>query len=297
MATKKDTPKTTKSTKAAAKASTGAAATASKPHTATGPVFISDNELARVRTMNLWLSLVLAAQAAIILVFGGGKTNPVTLQYPAIDQLASESAGHQVPGMATRHLFDMWVSLTAAKSLLVLALLSVLLAAVFRRYYETQLRRGSHVGRWLAFGLGGGLMMTALLQVTGVTNIAVLAAALLCTVLGFGLAPVASQLSLEGRTMLGRYTAIAAVVAAAVPWAIALGVMAGAWLWDGRIASSTYAMYATTALFFVAWALGGWYRTRRQGQWADAFYAEKMFMFLTLGAASVLAWQIFAGVL
>jgi hypothetical protein len=107
-------------------------------------------DLVRLRGMNLGLAVVLALEAAAILLFGGSKSTPITSQYLASDQLASEVSGHTVWATATRHLFDMRLSITSAKSLAVLAITCLVIATVGRAYYETQLKRGSHLARWLA---------------------------------------------------------------------------------------------------------------------------------------------------
>lgn len=259
-------------------------------------VALPGEQLEQLRKMNLWLALAFGVQMAAILLFGGAKSVPVTAQYLGVDQLASDMAGHQVLAAATHHLFDMRLSIVAAKPLFVLGLTCLLIATVGRSYYETQLRRGSNLARWLAFGLGGGMMVMALAEVSGVTDITVLALMLVLTILGFSLEPLAEKFKRQGKGgALPHALCAASVTGVVLPWAVlAVGII-GALLWDGHIPVSTYIMYATTALFFGCWALASHFRVRNQGKWADALYAEKMYMFLTLAAGSILAWQLFAG--
>lgn len=262
------------------------------------PQVLNTSAFERLRKMNLWMALVLAAEAATIVTFGGTKAAPVTTSYLAVDQLASDAAGHQVLSLATRHLFDMRLSLVAAKALLVLALTCLIMATIGRKHYEKRLKRGSHVARWLAFGLGGGLMVTALAQISGITDIVVLFFMFVLTMLGFSLQPLAEKYKSEGRRgPLPHALCAAAITAVAVPWVVMLSNLAGVLFWDGTIPGSTYAMYASTALFFGCWALGSHFRIRRQGAWGNVFYAERMYWFLTFAAASLLAWQMFAGAL
>jgi len=82
-----------------------------------------------------------------------------------------------------------------------------------------------------------------------------------------------------------------------MPWAVlALGAL-GAMLWNGHIPGNVYMMYATTLVLFGCWVLASHFRIIGRGRWTDVLYAEKMYMFLSLAVATVLAWQIFAGAL
>jgi hypothetical protein len=255
---------------------------------------IPEGELSRLRKMNLWLALVFAVQAVVIVAFGGSAATPITTTYQAVNELASEAAGYQVLDLATRHLFDMRLSIAAAKPLAVLALTCLIIATIGRAYYETQLRRGSHLARWLGFGLGGGLLVVALAQVAGVTDLAALGGMFALTAIGFSLEPLAERMKRQGKGVVGHALCAAATTAVVLPWLALVGSVAGSMLWDGHVMKGYYVMLGTTALFFGCWALAAHFRVRRQGKWADTLYTEKMYMFLTLAASSLLAWQIFA---
>jgi heliorhodopsin len=50
-------------------------------------------------------------------------------------------------------------------------------------------------------------------------------------------------------------------------------------------------------VFFNVFALNMVLQYRRVGRWRDYLYGERMYMLLSLGAKSALAWQVFAGTL
>ncbi len=264
---------------------------------ASPPTFGVVPEPMRLRNMNLWLALAFGVQAVAIVLFGGSKAAPILVNYLAPDQLASEVNGHQVLGVATRHIADVRFTMVAAGFLALFGLGCLALATVGRAQYEARLQKGSNVGRWLAFGLGAAGMVVALALESGVYSLATLILVFVSMLIAGALEPLAEKFkATPAKTpLLGHAVCAGAVVAGLLPWVVlALGA-AGALLWGGKIPGNVYAMYGTTLVLFGCWALAAHFRVTRRGKWADTLYAEKMYMFLTLATATVLAWQIFAG--
>jgi len=122
-----------------------------------------------------WLGLALFAEGLVVVVLNKAVTAPVSMQYPAVDALASESNGHQVLALASRHLADVHIGWVVATFLIVFAAINLMLATGYRPYIENVVtKRGTNVFRWLALGLGGGLMITAIALLSGVASLALL---------------------------------------------------------------------------------------------------------------------------
>ena len=56
-----------------------------------------------------------------------------------------------------------------------------------------------------------------------------------------------------------------------------------------------YGIVVAQFLFFFSFGLNQWLQYRRIGKWSDYAYGEKVYLVLSLGAKSVLAWQIYGG--
>lgn len=259
---------------------------------------ISGLDLEKLRKLNIWLGFVFFLQAVAVVLFGGSKSASITSQFLSVDQLGSQAAGHQVSAVASRHLFDIHLTVVAAIFLLVFSLTSFALAMVCRTHYEVQLQRNSNSARWFSFALGAGFVLIALAIEGGFYDLGGLFAIFVLTVAGIALQPVAEKLRANGASNLFvRGISIAGVCLAAVPWILFLLSIVGALLWGGHIPSSVYIMYATTFLLLSCWLLAMRFRNGERGRWTDIVYAEKMCMFLAIAVGTVLAWQIFAGAL
>lgn len=259
---------------------------------------LANDDMQRLRKLNLWLAVAFGVQAVAVVLFGGGKTVPVTSQFLSVDSLASESNGHQVLALATRHLFDVRLTVLAAIFLGLFALACLAVATVARPLYEAQLQRGSNMARWIGFSLGGSFIVVALAALSGVSDVATFMLMIVLTVVGFSLEPLAEKFKrARAGTVVPHALCGAAIASAAAPWAMLAISVLGAMLWNGHVPVATYIMYGTSLVLFACWALASHFRVRDQGKWANVLYAEKMYMFLTLAIGTVVAWQVFAGAL
>ena len=58
-----------------------------------------------------------------------------------------------------------------------------------------------------------------------------------------------------------------------------------------------YGIFVSLFLFFNCFALNQWLQYRGRGRWADYLFGERVYIWLSISAKSVLAWQVFANTL
>jgi hypothetical protein len=58
-----------------------------------------------------------------------------------------------------------------------------------------------------------------------------------------------------------------------------------------------YGIFVSIFVLFNCFAVNQLLQYRRAGRWADYLFGERIYVWLSLGAKSALAWQIFANVL
>ncbi len=250
---------------------------------------------AALRTWNIRLGVVLVLLAIAVVVVGGSATLPITTQYLAKDTLASEAAGHEVVATATRHLWDVHVSWTVAKFLVIFAAVYLLAATLLRAKYEAWLDRGVNGLRWVGLGLGGGTVATTVAMLSGVSDVSTLTLVFGSIALAALLAGVAEFVG-SGR-QVRRLLAAGAVVAVVLPWLVLPRTLGGSLMYNGNMPTYMYYLYATVTLLIIAVVTATAMRLKQRGKWADTFYTERMFMMLGFLVAVAPALQIFAGVL
>ena len=75
------------------------------------------------------------------------------------------------------------------------------------------------------------------------------------------------------------------------PWAAILANVIG----SATVPGFVYGIIVAQFLFFSSFGLNQWLQYRGIGRWRDYAFGEKAYLVLSLGAKSVLAWQIFGG--
>lgn len=270
-----------------------------KTEKSTAAVIAGSGVSDKLRMWSLRLGVVLLLEAVAIVVFGKAYSLSITTQYLSIDPLATEAAGHQVLATATRHLFAVPMAGVVAAALLLMAAVYILSATLFKARYDAAVVRGSSEFRWLSLGLGGAVMVVAIALLSGVNQAATLPMLAGYMVVGSVAMLVAEVLyaNFGAKRFLPHVACGLGVVSFLMPWVVFAKVAASAVLFDGSMPGYLWAIYGTYTLFLLAAGLATHFRIVKRGRFADAIYTECVFLFLGFVAASVLAWQIFAGVL
>lgn len=254
----------------------------------------------KLKKWNYWLAALYAAQAIAIVALGNKTAVPVTVQYPSVDTLASEAAGHEVVAGAFRQLFSVELGWLVATFLIVFATLRYMAGRKTRVQDQPGTDLAAPATRWMNFGLGGGLILTTIALLSGIYEVGTLLLLFVSMVvscaLGFG-AEVVIDKNKGMWTRLARGMGNLAVTGVVASWIVLALAAVGAVMWDGRAPVYLYSIYGCVALLFIGTMLATYFYFARQGRWADPLYAERSFMMLEFLTASYLAWQIFAGVL
>jgi hypothetical protein len=210
---------------------------------------------------------------------------PVTAAFLPGDPVSAAGGSPEV-------LFDIPIG-PAVAAFLLLAAIDHLVVAAPRvvGWYEANLGRGVNVARWVEYSVSASLMIALIAMFTGIWDVAAL----------IGLVGVNSTMIWFGWLMERHqepgnpdWSAFwFGTVAGLVPW-VAIGVyLAGA----ARPPGFVYAIFVIQFVFFASFGVNQYLQYRRLGRWQDYIYGERAYIWLSLGAKSLLAWLIFANVL
>lgn len=244
------------------------------------------------------LGIFFLLQGLVVIVLGRSVTAPITVQYPAVDTLASEAAGHQVVGIASRHIMDLPMEWVLAVMLLVFAVVHLAMTTAYRPYVARSMERGVNTFRWLSLAIGGGLLTVVTALVSGISSLTTLLV-LFGSIAGSALLALGAEVTVAHnngiKNRLARFFCGLAALGVLMPWiTFGLGAL-GVALWGGKLPGYLYSLYVCAVLLVVAFMLATRFRLRRQGKWADGFYAERGYLLLTLVTVTLLTWQIVAG--
>jgi hypothetical protein len=136
-------------------------------------------------------------------------------------------------------------------------------------------------------------MVVLIAGITGITDVAALAA-----LFGVNAAMILFGWLMETTTPIRPardWTPFAfGCIAGVFPWAAVLVYLVGA---GSDVPGFVYGIYVSLFVLFNCFAVNQWLQYRARGRWADYVHGERVYIWLSLVAKSLLAWQVFANVL
>lgn len=255
--------------------------TASTPATtATG---VTPERLANLRRWNLGLTVLHAIQAVAILVLAGTFAITITSNFPK-----------GPPGTRLGNpeaLFDVRIGIAVAVFLVLAALDHLVTATIARRTYEADLRRGINRFRWIEYSVSATIMVLLLGAYSGITDITAVVAVIGANVGMILFGWLQERMNPPGRATTTMLPFWFGCLVGITPW-IAIGInLVGA----GEVPGFVYGIVVVQTAFFFSFALNQWLQYREVGKWTDYAYGEKVYLVLSLGAKSALAWQVYSG--
>lgn len=244
---------------------------------------VTPERLADLRRWNIGLTVLHAVQAIVILVLATDFAITVTSTFP------EGPPGTRVP--APDALFDVRIGLAIAVFLGLAALDHLLTGTLGRGAYERDLRRGINRFRWVEYSFSATLMVLLIASYSGITDITGLIAIAGANVAMILFGWIQERMNPPGRTSTTMLPFWFGALVGVAPWlAIATNVIGA-----DDVPGFVLGIFFAQLLFFFSFGLNQWLQYRGIGRWSDYAFGEKSYLVLSLGAKSVLAWQIYGG--
>ncbi len=246
----------------------------------------------RLRALNAVFGVAHLVQAVFFIVASTNLALEVTATF------ANDRPGTPVDPSQLERLFSYRLGPAIAAFSLLSAVFHFVIASPWGwPRYLRELGRGQNRFRWVEYSLSASLMIVLIAGITGITDVAALIAL-------FG---VNASMILFGWLMETRNSRDD-IGAGGVEWApFAMGCVAGVVPWIAilvyligagtAVPSFVYGIFVSIFVFFNCFAINQLLQYRGNGRWSRYVFGEKVYVWLSLIAKSLLAWQIFANVL
>lgn len=236
------------------------------------------------------MAVLHAAQGALILLLSKTFSLPISGSYLTFDKMSQSL----VP--ASKTLFSISLPALLAGFLFLSAAAHLIIATIYNRTYNKNLKLGMNKARWYEYALSASTMIVGISLLVGIYD----AMSLLML---FGLVAVMNLCGLimevhnQTTSQTNWVSFIVGCVAGVVPW-----LVIAFYLWLGADAGSkaptfVYWIFVSIFIFFNCFALNMWLQYKKIGPWKNYLFGERMYIILSLVAKSALAWQVFAGTL
>jgi len=238
-----------------------------------------------LRRYNLAAGALHTASALAIVALANDFGLPVTADYMA-----------GPPGTTKRqfvHLFDIRMAWLIGAFFALSAVAHFIVATVQRNRYEFNLGASRNPYRWIEYSISSSLMILAIAQLTGISDISALIAlaGVNASMIGFGW--LQERYETPGGSLLPFWLGCGAGI---IPW-LSIGYYLAGPGADAHAPGFVYGIYASLFIFFNCFALVQYLQYKKIGRFADYLVGEKTYLVLSLAAKSLLAWQIFSATL
>lgn len=244
---------------------------------------VTMEKLKNLRTWNIALTVLHLGQALAMLLL----TNDFALK--VLSSFPDGPPGTE--GLVTKNLFEVRVGWVIGAFLALAGIDHLLTSTIARRTYENDLKGGINRFRWVEYSISASLMLVIISMYWGILTLSGLIA-----VVGANMAMILFGWLQEKMNPPGRLTTtmlpfwFGAVVGLA-PW-LAMSVNISQISQDAP--ATLLAILIVQGIFFFCFGLNQWLQYKEVGKWRSYMFGEKTYLVLSLGAKSLLAWQIFA---
>jgi hypothetical protein len=245
---------------------------------------------ASLKKLNFTAAGLHAVQAVAVIALSKDFAVPVTGSYLTFDRTAQKL----LP--ASKELFTIQLPYLIAGFFVLSALAHLIIATVYNKSYNKNLKLGINRGRWIEYSISASVMMLAISQLVGIYDAGTLLAIFALTSI-MNLLGLVMEIHNQTTSQTNWLSYWIGCLAGIIPWAlIAFTMWLGA---DNGSAAPTfvYWIFVSIFIFFSCFALNMVLQYKKIGPWKNYIYGERAYIILSLVAKSLLAWQVFAGTL
>lgn len=244
-----------------------------------------------LRRFNLVMGFMHLVQGILMIVLSNDKAYPIFTNYLRFD--LAKMALVPDPKLA----FELRFGPAVAIFLLISAIAHFFLSTVGYKLYISWLKKGMNPVRFYEYALSSSVMIVLIGMLVGVYDLGAI-------ILIFGINAMMNLFGImmelhNQNTQKTNWTAfIYGSVAGIIPWIVIVVYFVGSLTGDGgKPPAFVYAIIPTLFVFFNSFAVNMVLQYKKIGPWKDYLFGERIYIFLSLAAKTVLAWIIFAGTL
>jgi branched-subunit amino acid transport protein AzlD len=241
------------------------------------PDAITPVQQSRLRRTNISLGFLHVAQGIVIFILGSGFSALVTASYI---------------GSSVEYRYEPRIMLAVFLFISAFCHLLVSLPKVFPWYIRNLGRHINYV-RWYEYSLSASVMIVVIASLCGITELVSLLGLFVLTA-GMNLFGLMMELHNQNTAKTNWTAFIFGSIVGIVPWAAILLYFVKS---TPAPPTFVYGVVASLMFFFALFPLNMWLQYARKGRWRNYVWGEYGYMFLSLTAKSLLAWQVFAGTL
>lgn len=230
-------------------------------------------------------------QALVIILIASDFKLPVNTSYLRFDE-----ASQKLVSESTK-VFDMPFAWLIISFLLMSSVAHLVISTIYRKKYESNLRKGINKARWIEYSISASTMMVAIGMLSGIYELSTLLLMFSLTA-GMNLMGLVMEKWNQGQEKPNWLSYNIGCFLGIMPWVVYVFYLwASSYYGGAQPPTFVYFILGSIFLMFNTFAINMLLQYKKVGRWSDYLYGERVYIILSLVAKSLLAWQVFAGTL
>lgn len=245
---------------------------------------------ASLKKWNFIMAGLHAVQGVVVVVLSKSFAIPVSGSYLRLNA----DTGRLEPAMTT--LFNVQLPWLIAAFFFLSAAAHLFIATVYNKTYNKNLKRGINKARWVEYAISASVMMVAIATLVGIYDLSSLVMLFALTAI-MNLMGLVMEVHNQTTSKTNWLSYNIGCLAGLIPWlAVAFYMWLGAHE-GSRAPTFVYWIFVSIFIFFSCFAVNMILQYKKIGPWKNYLYGERAYIFLSLVAKTLLAWQVFGGTL
>ena len=244
----------------------------------------------KLKRLNLIAGFLHLTQGIAIVAISRSFAVPVSGNYLAYD------ASTKTLNPASVTLFNIQLPWLIAIFFFLSAFFHFMIASVYNKPYNTNLRLGINKARWIEYSISASVMMIAIAMLVGVYDLTSLLMIFALTGIMnlMGLVMEVHNQTTDKTNWLSYYIGC---IAGIIPWIVIIFYFLLSAHRGSAAPTFVYWIFVSIFVFFSCFAVNMILQYKKIGPWKNYIYGERVYIMLSLVAKSLLAWQVFFGTL
>jgi hypothetical protein len=244
----------------------------------------------KLKRLNLIAGFVHLISGLAIVLISRNYAIPISGNYLAYDKVTKTLN----PASAT--LFHIQLPLLIAIFFFISAFFHFMIASVYNKRYNANLKLGINKARWIEYSLSASIMMVAIAILVGVYDFTSLLMIFALTGI-MNLMGLVMEVHNQTTEKTNWLSYCIGCLSGIIPWFVVAFYF---WLSSSKGSAAptfVYWIFVSIFIFFSCFAANMVLQYKKVGPWKNYLYGERVYIILSLVAKSLLAWQVFFGTL
>jgi hypothetical protein len=250
-----------------------------------------EERIKSLRSFNIFMGFLHLIQGALMVFLSNDTTTTIRSYFIDYDDVTETFTTN------IENVVDVPLGIAVALFLFMSAIAHFSVSTFGYEWYARNLKKGINYARWIEYSFSASLMIVVIALLVGIYDFGTLIA-LFGLIAGMNYMGLMMELHNQNTERTNWTSFWLGCILGIIPWIVIYAYFFGA-IWESLddIPTFVIGIVLSIAVVFNIFPINMALQYKKVGRWKDYLYGERFYIFLSLFAKSLLAWQVWSGTL